>query len=89
MENTKFIEHHTYYFAELLMLLAGFFMMFIYSYDVSLQIILLMLTLFSYISLGFVHHKIKHTFSQKIVLEYILISALILAGFIFLNFGKI
>ena len=89
MKENSFFEHHTYYFIELFMLLFGFFMMFAFSYNTTLQFMILMLTLFSYITIGFIHHRVKHTFSSKIVLEYILISSLILAGFIFLNSGKV
>lgn len=89
MERNSFFEHHTYYFVELFMLLFGFSMIFVFSYNLVMQFMILMLTLFSYITFGVIHHRVKHTFSSKIMLEYILISSLILVGFIFLNFGKI
>lgn len=89
MTKKAVFEHDVYYFVELLILVVGFFLISIFSSDLSLQFILLMFILLSYITLGFMHHKINHEFNEKIVLEYVSISALILAGFLFLNIGRI
>lgn len=87
--DNKFTKHSTYYFIEFLILALGFILIINLSFDVTLQFIILIFTLFSYIILGFIHHHTNHTFSSKIVIEYILISSLILAGFMFLNIGRI
>lgn len=88
-EKDIIFDHHGYYFIELLVLLLGIFLMFLFHTDVGLQFLILAFILFSYMTLGLVHHHINHTLKLKIVLEYVLISALILVAFIMLNIGRI
>lgn len=85
----KNLSHHTYYFSQFSMLVLGFFLILLFSYDISIQFMILIFILLSYITLGFVHHRIDHTFSAKIVIEYVLISSLVLAGFVFFNLGRL
>ncbi len=89
MKTKSAIDHNSYYFIELLVLLFGFFLIVFFSYSIILQFMILTILLMSYISLGFVHHFVNHTFSSKIVIEYTLVSALILAGFLFLNINRL
>ena len=83
------IPHQAYYFVELLVLLLGFFSIYLLSYDVKLQEKVLFLVFVFYSAIGIFHHKLHHTLRPKIVVEYILVSILIFACFLFLNTGKI
>jgi len=89
MKQKQLFEHHAFYFFELLMLLAGFLLIIIFSYSVIIQFMILMFVLMSYITLGFIHHHINHDLRAKIVLEYVLISSLILVAFLFLNSSRL
>jgi len=89
MKERNISEHNIYYFVELLVLLFGFFLIILFSFNITLQFMVLTLLLMSYISLGFIHHHLNHTFSSKIVIEYTLVSTLILAGFLFLNISRL
>ncbi len=78
-------HHGFYYFAELLVILVGFFSIYMLRYDFILQEITLILVLVIYSILGILHHSLHHNLRLKIVIEYTLISILIFACFKFLN----
>ncbi len=63
--------------------------MYIFSGDVALQFMMLIFVLMSYIVLGFIHHQLNHDLKGKIVIEYILISSIILVAFLFFNIGRL
>ncbi len=63
--------------------------MFFFQENVSLQFMILVFVLMSYIVIGFMHHQEDRDLRNKIVIEYILISSLILAAFLFFNAGRI
>lgn len=83
------IPHQIYYLIELIILAVGFFVLYSLSYDLRLQTIVLTGILLFYAVTGIAHHKIHHDLHKKIVIEYILISLLVLAIFLFLNMGKV
>ncbi len=83
------IPHQFYYILELLVLTLGFFLIIIVSFNLYLQTISLISVLIIYSLLGLLHHVLHHTLRRKIVVEYILVSAVIFTAFIFLNIGKI
>jgi len=83
------IPHQLYYLVELLVLLAGFYVIFLLSYSFYLQLTALILVLIFYSVLGMVHHEMHHALRRKIVIEYILISLIIFAVYIFMNSGKL
>lgn len=83
------IPHQLYYLIELIVLLAGFYIIFLLSYNFYLQGLALFLVLVFYTVLGIFHHEVHHTLKRKIVIEYILISLMILAVFIFMNSERI
>lgn len=89
MKPIKIFEHHAYYLVEIVMLVAGLILLFAFSHDVKMQFLILIFLLLSYITIGFIHHRVNHYFSAKIVVEYVLIAALILAGFLLLNIGRL
>lgn len=82
-------RHILYYFLEALFLFFGFFAVSFFSYNFTLQLGLLTLLLGGYIALGFIHHAAQHDIRAKIMVEYVLVSLLILAVFIFLHSGRI
>lgn len=81
--------HNLYYLVELLILTGGFYVIFRLSYSFKLQAIALIGVLIFYTIAGIFHHKVQHNLHIKIVIEYILISLLMLAIFLFINIGKI
>lgn len=85
----KPMSHGLYYILELTILLAGFYLVYLLSYDFRLQIINLAFVLLIYSLIGMWHHKSHHSLKSKIVVEYLLVSILIFACFLFLNAGKI
>jgi Na+/H+ antiporter NhaC len=89
MKDKDLFHHHTFYFVELVILLIGFFLMVLFSYDLTLQFIILTSVLIFYVVMGFLHHKQNHYFNAKIMIEYVLISGIILAAFLFLNISRI
>lgn len=88
MQQEKLIHHTLYYFLELLVLLLGFFLISLYP-NWIIKFSLLGVVLLIYMLLGFVHHKIHHDLKAKIVIEYTLISIIILVGFVLVNSGRI
>lgn len=89
MKDKDLFHHHTFYFVELIVLLIGFFLMVLFSYDITLQFMILVLMLLFYIVMGFLHHKVNHYFNARIMVEYVLVSAVVLAAFLFLNFPRL
>lgn len=85
----KKTHHNVYYIFELGVLLSGFFVVYLLSYNFTLQSIVLGIVLMSYAFLGILHHGLHHTLRAAIVIEYLLVSTLIFACFLFLNTGKI
>ena len=84
---TQKIPHQLYYLLELLALLLGFFIIF-FSSGFYFQILSLVVLLVLYTTIGLIHQKIHHYLRSKIVVEYILVSAVLFAAFLFLNISK-
>ncbi len=83
------ISHNIYYLIELLILTGGFYIVFLLGYSVRLQLAGLIAILLIYTTSGILHHKVHHNLHKKIMIEYILISLVILSIFIFLNVGRL
>ena len=83
------IPHQFYYILELLVLTFGFLLIVLLSFSLYFQTISLAFVLIIYSFLGLLHHGLHHTLRRKIVIEYILISAVIFTAFIFFNIGRI
>ena len=83
------VPHHLYYIIELAILLLGFFGVYLLSGNLPLQEKALAGVLGVYAIMGIFHHKLHHTLRSKIVVEYILVSVLIFACFLFLNVTKL
>jgi len=79
----------TYYAIELLILILGGSLILFFSFDFAIQIMLLVITLLFYITFGLLRHQAEHDLDTRVVIEYILISAIILASFIFLNITRL
>lgn len=88
MKNTE-LNHTAYYFIELFVLLFGFFLILAFSFQLYIQIGILGAVLLCYIVLGLLHHASSHNLHRKIIVEYILVSAIIFAAFLFLNAGRL
>ncbi len=82
------IPHQLYYLLELSALILGFFLVFLLSPNFMLQLVAMGAMLSLYTIIGVVHHRLHHVLKGKIVIEYILISAVLFAAFLFLNISK-
>ena len=83
-------KHHVLlYFLEFGVLCLGFAFLLTVNLNFFRQIITLSVILTSYVLIGLLHHGTHHDITVKVVLEYILISALLLALFVFLNITRI
>lgn len=82
-------EHIFFYAIESLIIGTGFSVLLILNIPVFQQIMIFLSIMILYIVVGVFHHKIHNNLSAKVVLEYILISALLLTLFIFLNISKL
>ena len=78
-------HHGYYYFAELLVLLCGFFSVYMLRSNFKLQELTMVVVLVLYTILGILHHTLHHDLRLKIVIEYTLVSILIFACFLLLK----
>lgn len=79
-------DHIQYYIFETIVLGLGFFIS--SSFDqVRSQTLGIIAVVLLYAGMGLIHHKIDHDIHFKIVLEYVLISILIVSVFIFVQSG--
>jgi len=85
----KMFEHNAYYLFLSLVLLLGFALMLVFSFNLAIQFVILLFVLLTYMGMGLMHHYFNHDLHAKIVLEYVLISTLILTAFLFLNAGRL
>ncbi|HVZ67115.1 MAG TPA: hypothetical protein VG917_02535 [Patescibacteria group bacterium] len=83
------VPHTLYYVIELIVLLSGFFSVYMLSFNFRLQEITLAIVLLFYALIGIFHHKLHHDLRRKIVIEYVLVSILIFACFLFLSTGTL
>jgi len=79
------LPHQVYYLIELLILLGGFYTVYRLAGNYNLQEGVFVGVLVVYTLFGIYHHKLHHTLRMKIVIEYILVSTLILACFLMLH----
>lgn len=82
-------NHGILYLVEFLIIGGGFALLLAGSLTMYYQLVVLGIILFLYVTIGLYHHNKHHDITMKIVLEYILISALIFALFVFLNISRI
>ena len=82
-------KHLPFYIIEILILGGGFALLLNIDINIQGQVVILSGMLMIYIMLGLIHHKINNDIKGRIVLEYILMSGLILALFLFLNITRI
>lgn len=82
-------KHHSlFYITEFAVISGGFSLILVGGFSFYLQLAILLLIFIFYTSIGLYHHKTHHDITSKVVLEYILISALMAALFVFLNLTK-
>lgn len=84
------MKRHSYlYLIEFLIIGGGFAVMLALDLNFYTQLIMMVIILVLYVFLGLLHHGKHHDIHPKVVLEYILISVLIFALFIFINITRI
>ena len=71
-----FGNHGVYYLSLIGILILGFIFVYVSSPNRSYQMLGIIITAFCYALWGILHHMLNHNLRGKIVLEYILISAL-------------
>jgi len=82
-------NHTLLYLVEFLIIGGGFALILTMPLTFYTQLFVLGAVLFLYIAIGLMHHRTHHDIGVKVVLEYILVSALIFALFVFLNITRI
>lgn len=65
-------------------MISGFTLLFFVNGQKELQMSILMLVSFFYITLGTFHHFMHHSFSFRIMLEYVAIAVLGISAFFFI-----
>jgi hypothetical protein len=85
----KEYNHIFFYLFEILVIGGGFILLLSFPFTFSQQLLILASILFVYIVAGLIHHKQHFDIKTKVVLEYILISVLIMTLFVFLNSVRI
>lgn len=83
------MKHLNYYIIETFILGFGFFVLYAFSFPLKYQAFFVLGLVIIYSSMGIIHHRLMHDIHPRIVLEYILISLLVLAIFIFFKSGTI
>ena len=69
-------KHLVYYISLILILFLGFGLASFFPYQKNLEMLFVMLTVFFYVLWGVIHHIVHHSFSIRIMLEYIAIGVL-------------
>lgn len=82
-------NHALLYLIEFLIIGGGFSLILAMPMPFYAQLFVISVILSLYIIIGLLHHRTHHDISIKVVLEYILVSALIFALFVFLNITRI
>lgn len=85
----KHTHHRLIYVLEFIIVGGGFALILTYPMKFMSQVLVLAGMLLIYMTLGLLHHRNHHDIKAKIVLEYILVSALVFAIFIFVNITRI
>ena len=84
------VKNHTLlYLAEFFIIGGGFAYLLTFKLPIYTQFWILGSLLTIYIVMGLVHHSKHRNINTKVVLEYILVSALVFALFIFLNISRL
>lgn len=82
-------HHGLLYVIEFLIIGSGFAFLLTMSLPFYTQLAVITIILSIYIVVGLLHHRTHHDISIKVVLEYILVSALVFALFVFLNIARL
>ena len=69
-------KHLLYYISLITLLIVGFSMAKYFSHDPSLQMACVVLVAFLYVVWGVLHHVLHHSFSIRVMLEYVAVGVL-------------
>jgi hypothetical protein len=84
------LKHHSFlYFIEFGIIGSGFAFLLAFPLNFYHQLTVVGISLLLYIIVGLLHHRMHHDINMKVVLEYILLSALVFALFVFLNISRL
>lgn len=81
-------HHGSFYLIEFVIIGGGFALLLSLSLPFYSQLVIIALMLILYSTVGLLHHKTHLNITSKVVLEYTLVSVLILTLFVFLNISK-
>lgn len=85
----KYPSHIILYILEVCLILGTFLIILTFGLTLWNEVLLLSVMLLGYIVIGILHHRTHHDIKGRVVLEYILVSILILSLYIFLNITRI
>lgn len=72
----SFMKHLPHYLALIGVLVAGFVLFWVFSYDKAFQIAVAIALAVSYVAWGVVHHYIHRDLHLSVIIEYIVIASL-------------
>ena len=72
----NFVKHLPHYFSLITIFVAGLIGFYIYSYDQSFQISVVIAMSLAYVSWGIIHHTVHRDLCLAIVLEYVAVAIL-------------
>lgn len=73
---TRIKEHIAYYISLSAVLALGVIFSLQMSYSKQMQLLVVVITTFFYVTIGIIHHRANHDLTVKIVIEYVLIGSL-------------
>lgn len=83
------MHHSLLYVIEFAILGGGFAFLLVFNPPIYNQFLVLTVILFIYMFVGLAHHQTHKDIHIKVVLEYILVSAIVFALFVFLNISRL
>lgn len=87
--NTNTVKNHIGYYVSLIAILVlGIVLVKQTAYNLQLQIIIAIFTVFFYVGWALLHQGLHHRLTTKVVLEYVLIAGLVMAILLFLFKGN-
>lgn len=89
MYTKRIVRHFGFYIGELFVLVGGFALLLTLNIHLVVELLILIFMLLLYVTLGIFHHRVDHDIKPKIVLEYLLISGIIVALFLFISTPRI
>ena len=87
--NNKLFKHLSYYLTLITIFIVGFILSILSYPNLNLEILVIILTIITYVIWGVLHHHLDHQLSKKILIEYIMIGVLGISIVFFIFMGGV